>query len=283
MTETLLFFAEFEITEHDISFICKLILGCHSKSPVSLLGFLNWNKTDYERLYMFQILANESDDKFINGVDVDKFDYLKRDCHNIGITTGFDPQRLMQFAYIDTNDHRLPLKYSVKGHEMIQEMWDARTALHRRAYQHRVVKCYDAMVLEVFKQAGNNFYVYTSKGEKVLLSKIHNNLDAYIEVTDHILTEIRHTTQPELAPARRILQKISCHKHWNTILTVISRNKIEDPTLVGVSIINCEINNQHVKYIYQKSEIDKIKLMELIKKLHNNQDCLSVEIKVDLQ
>ncbi|KAK6982389.1 deoxynucleoside triphosphate triphosphohydrolase SAMHD1, partial [Biomphalaria glabrata] len=35
-----------------------------------------------------------------NGVDVCKFDYMARDCHNLGIVNNFDAQRYVEFARI---------------------------------------------------------------------------------------------------------------------------------------------------------------------------------------
>ena len=97
---------------------------------------------------MFEIISNEA-----TGIDVDKFDYIKRDCHHIGITCGFDSQRLMEFAYFKLDDKtgEVHLDYHSNGKEMICEMWRSRTDLHRRAYRHRVVQVFDEMVSEVFK------------------------------------------------------------------------------------------------------------------------------------
>ena len=35
-----------------------------------------------------------------NGIDVDKWDYLARDCHHLGIKINFDHNRFMKFARV---------------------------------------------------------------------------------------------------------------------------------------------------------------------------------------
>lgn len=52
----------------------------------------------YERLNQ-QIVANKR-----NGVDVDKWDYLARDCHMLGIKSNFDHTRCMEYAKVLSKD-----------------------------------------------------------------------------------------------------------------------------------------------------------------------------------
>lgn len=42
-----------------------------------------------------QIVANKR-----NGIDVDKWDYFARDCHNLGIKNNFDHKRVMLYARV---------------------------------------------------------------------------------------------------------------------------------------------------------------------------------------
>lgn len=272
-------FHEFEIDDDDINYICKLILGSPKKVPDALREEIVWTEADYSRQFMFEILANESD--LLNGIDVDKFDYLKRDCHAMGINTGFDPQRLMEFAYIDLDEKNYPLKYSTKGSELIKEMWDARSALHSRAYQHRVVKCFDSMILEVFKLAGEHYRI----GETPL-SAIHKDLNAYIEVTDHILTEIKHTRSDELAPSRQILRQIEHRKIWKSILTIVSKdiyNLTDYAFSDNIVTVHCKVAEEHITYLFQKKQLNDVTDTENFKRLCNDlskdEDVISIEIR----
>jgi deoxynucleoside triphosphate triphosphohydrolase SAMHD1 len=66
--------------KYDLNFIENLI---HGKCPPS----------QKERNYLYQIVSNQN-----NSVDVDKFDYLQRDCHNLNLKSSYDSSRLMKFS-----------------------------------------------------------------------------------------------------------------------------------------------------------------------------------------
>lgn len=49
----------------------------------------------FEFYFCCQIVANKK-----NGIDVDKWDYFARDCHNLGIRNNFDHDRCICFARV---------------------------------------------------------------------------------------------------------------------------------------------------------------------------------------
>lgn len=51
-----------------------------------------------ERNYLYEIVANHR-----NSVDVDKFDYIPRDCYYTGVKQSYDTNRLIQFARVVDN------------------------------------------------------------------------------------------------------------------------------------------------------------------------------------
>lgn len=93
---------------------------------------------------LLQIVANKDND-----IDVDKWDYFLRDGLQLNIKVTFDYQRLLAFCCIvnnvgdDKND--LVIGYRNKEEINLYDMFRQRDDLHRRAYQHRVVKNFDTM------------------------------------------------------------------------------------------------------------------------------------------
>ncbi|KAK0136110.1 Deoxynucleoside triphosphate triphosphohydrolase SAMHD1 [Merluccius polli] len=56
-----------------------------------------------EKSFLYEIVANKR-----NGIDVDKWDYFARDCHQLGIQNNFDYRRFLKFARVckvDGNKH----------------------------------------------------------------------------------------------------------------------------------------------------------------------------------
>ena len=78
--------------ENDIHFIKELILG--SEEEASHIEGFEWRGRG-DKHFLYEIVANKR-----NGIDVDKFDYFARDCHQLGITKSFDATRLMIFARV---------------------------------------------------------------------------------------------------------------------------------------------------------------------------------------
>ncbi len=55
-------------------------------------------RSDYpqaKKRFLFDIVSNKR-----NSIDVDKFDYILRDCYNVGIKSCLDPTRLMTFSRV---------------------------------------------------------------------------------------------------------------------------------------------------------------------------------------
>ncbi|CAG8830014.1 16655_t:CDS:2, partial [Gigaspora rosea] len=68
-----------DLSTDDLKVIKNLIKGDRTKSSP----------------YLFDIVSNKR-----NSVDVDKFDYLARDCYYLGMKSLFDSPRLMRFSYV---------------------------------------------------------------------------------------------------------------------------------------------------------------------------------------
>jgi HD superfamily phosphohydrolase len=55
----------------------------------------NENSVPADQKFLYQIVANKT-----NSVDVDKFDYIARDCFNTGHKSSYDYSRLMSFSKV---------------------------------------------------------------------------------------------------------------------------------------------------------------------------------------
>ena len=126
-------FVASKLTKDDIHFIKELILGDEKMAPSGH----QW-KGRPGKEFLFDIVANKR-----NGIDVDKFDYFKRDCRMLGISASFDDKRLMKFARVfnvekEDGTQQAEICFHCKEAWNIHELFHTRYALHKRAYQHRV-------------------------------------------------------------------------------------------------------------------------------------------------
>ncbi|ORX72003.1 HD-domain/PDEase-like protein [Linderina pennispora] len=155
-----------DIDTDDVKFIKQLILGTKATS----IGT--------EKMFLFDIVANKR-----NGVDVDKFDYIQRDCYNVGVKSSYDFSRLMLNSREAYN---------------LTEMFHTRYSLHKRVYAHPAAKAIEFMLIDAMLIA-----------DPVLeLSQAVLDPERYLYLTDEIVRDIERSREPELETARAILRRL---------------------------------------------------------------------------
>lgn len=219
----------------DLRFIQRLILGTPATGPedhvarsAGLTPFTDDDRQrDTGRDFLFDILANKR-----CGLDVDRFDYLARDCKQLGVHTSFDAMRLMRFAAVcEVEDGSQSTHLHICFLE--KELWNAyeifhnRFTLYRRAYQHRVANCTEEMIASALHLANEHLKFpgdpeadmrKSSKNPRVraaipadglyTLADSVFNMDAYKNVSDWIVRRIESSFEPELKPARELLMRL---------------------------------------------------------------------------
>ncbi|CAM4454471.1 unnamed protein product [Leuciscus chuanchicus] len=177
--------------DEDIEFIQELILKGQKDGQWSMKG-----RTE-DKSFLYEIVANK-----LNGIDVDKWDYLARDCHYLGLPKAFDHQRLLKSARVCEVNKRKHICFRDKVAENIYGMFHTRYTLHRQALQHKIgyiidVKIKDALVLA------------DGKPDFKISDAIDNMLE-YTKLTDHVFDQILHqsNSNTDLTEAKGILNDI---------------------------------------------------------------------------
>lgn len=161
---------------------------------------------------MYEIVANKR-----NGIDVDKFDYFSRDCHHLNIKNNFDHVRWIKFARVINVDGQLQLCTRDKEVSNLYDLFSTRHSLHRRAYQHKVVKLIDHMVGEVLVRANDHFFIEGRDGKKHRMSDAVSDMEVYSQLTDSVFERILWSNSSQLEPAREIALNIQRRKLYRCI------------------------------------------------------------------
>jgi HD superfamily phosphohydrolase len=115
--------------------------------------------------FVYQIVSNN-----LNGLDVDKYDYINRDAYHTGIKSGFDCFRLIDFVLIIDNI----IVYPEQSEYEIYNLFTTRHAMHRRVYGHKGVVSAQNIIIDVM----------------MILDKVLNigesitNMETFIKMTD---------------------------------------------------------------------------------------------------
>ena len=191
-------FRKANLTEKDRTFIKSLINPSDGiKDDVEKTGRGN------DKGFLYEIISNEE-----NGIDVDKWDYLARDCHHLGIKNNIDHDRLMKFAKVIFKNGNSSISYREKVADTIYNMFNLRRFLHKNAYQHKIVNIISEMFVCALEEADKHITRIGSDGKKWSISESIGNMKAYSQFTDIIFEEILYSTSDELKNSRNILQKI---------------------------------------------------------------------------
>jgi HD superfamily phosphohydrolase len=79
-------------------------------------------------MFLFDIVANKR-----NSIDVDKFDYIQRDCYNLNHPSSYDCSRLMNFNRVINNR----ICFEEKEVYTVYELFHTRYSLFKQIYTHR--------------------------------------------------------------------------------------------------------------------------------------------------
>lgn len=125
------------------------------------------------RSFLYKIVNNKR-----NGIDVDKFDYIKRDSFFLGMSFGFDCSRIIKQSRV-INDE---ICFLDKTFYDIQELYEVRDKLHRRVYKHHTNTSLDYMMFDVFKDLS----------EKLELKNIVDNPGEFWKLDDMSIWNFNH-------------------------------------------------------------------------------------------
>jgi HD superfamily phosphohydrolase len=170
-----------DLSQEEINLIKDMIVGENKFSEARKDSYPHWS---------LQILHNKT-----NGVDIDKFDFIRRDTYKLGLRNeSFDGDILLNHARILENQ----ICFREKDAFSIYELFNTRYRLFKEFYLHRVSKGVDLMIKDIFTEANSYFdfksYLYDP--------------EQFIKLKDSILNQILYSDKPELTNAKEIVKRI---------------------------------------------------------------------------
>ncbi|KAL0351001.1 UNVERIFIED_CONTAM: Deoxynucleoside triphosphate triphosphohydrolase SAMHD1 [Sesamum radiatum] len=146
-------------------------------------------KSIREKRFLYDIVANGR-----NGIDVDKFDYIVRDCRACGLGCNFQFQRLMESMRVLGDE----ICYRAKDYLTIHKLFATRADLYRTVYTHAKVKAIELMVVDALVSANNYLQI---------ASHIQDPSE-YWKLDDTIIKTIETAPDQELKESRDLILRI---------------------------------------------------------------------------
>lgn len=135
-----------------------------------------------QKAWLYEIVSN-----WRSGIDVDKFDYFRRDAYYLGIQRQFDHHRYMKSVRVIEDPEGVPTISAPEKHtDSLRNMLELRKTLHRSAYQHKTAKKLEVHMIDILKLMDKHVRVTGEGGRKLSMSEAAVLLDpvAYPKLTD---------------------------------------------------------------------------------------------------
>ena len=114
----------------------------------------------------YQVVANAR-----NQIDVDKIDYIIRDCYHIGLTCGSDFTRIVTQCRVIDNTICFPEKIRYN----IFTLFTTRYRLHKQIYNHPTVIAYEFIVVEILKEIMARKPHFEDMTDSVVTCRFHHS------------------------------------------------------------------------------------------------------------
>lgn len=191
---------------------------------------------DTPKNFIFQIISNS-----LNGLDVDKLDYLYRDSFYLGSGNPYDLSRVISHVQVINKNICFPEKISYEIYKIFRSRYD----LHKQFYSHKTTICIEYMIRDVLENIDPILKISDSIKDE--------NINKFIDLVDHTI----------LNTANVLKNFDSVYSIWkkqiDTILKIL--NKINDR-----DIYKCIYSET----FYTDEEINSKQLFERFKKKYND-------------
>lgn len=172
--------------------------------------------------FIYQIVSNT-----LNGLDVDKYDYLVRDVHHLGLGTAFDHMRLIENVLVI--DDRIAFPEQSK--QDIYNLFLTRHSMHRTVYGHKGVVSAQYIVTEVMSLLDRVIKIGESIDDfdrfvKMTDEYIHQYAEIILENRDMYISSETYTEE-ELDHLQELMDRLNTHNLYPHIGTIMSEDKID--------------------------------------------------------
>ena len=213
------------IDDNQVSFICSLI-----NPPKDASGFI------------YQIVSNN-----LNSIDVDKFDYICRDTHTLGLKYSIDIPRLIDdMVVIDDK-----ICFLEKLHYELVSLFKTRYRLHKQIYCHKAVISIQFMISDIMILLNDFMH----------LDESVNDVERFSDLTEEYIITFMKILYKNKDQYDELLKNkiILAYDIWNRIITrdlyKLAIGKVFEKEIDKTELENSLVGIDKNKIIFYKSKI----------------------------
>jgi len=187
--------------------------------------------------WLYQIVANKQCQ-----LDVDKIDYIERDCFHTGVKFGGEWGRLLTQCEIKKVEGNLQIAWPKKLEYEIFQLFATRYRLHRQVYNHHTVKAYEYCVSKILSAAKQKGVPFLNMTDSIVTSRLNDEWK-----------ELRHCIDCRNIPklvGEKVLN-ISENSEGSQLFPLIVSNLIIEKIPIGFS--SGDVNPLENVHLFDKS------------------------------
>lgn len=195
------------ITESDVAFIKALI-----------------NPTKLQTGFIFQIVSNN-----VNGLDVDKYDYLQRDIRTVDFPAKVDTTMLTKYVKV-ANNHII---YPINAFDDIENLFRTRHKMYKKVYLHPNVTSVEYLITEIMVELNNIME----------LSSSINDMDKFVTLNDNTIIECVNVieklhvnlTEAQIISYNKIKElkhRLDTRDFYHLLCTITTKEKLNTPAIL---------------------------------------------------
>jgi HD superfamily phosphohydrolase len=168
--------------------------------------------------WMYQIVANKD-----SGLDVDKMDYLIRDCAVVGLDINKENiYRVIDSAKVVDNTIAFPKKTFTSL--TIFNLFETRFKLHKALYQHHTVRGIELQIIDCFLKNVDEFGIFLSPGQ------FPKHIEDFCSLDDSLIDRIQYKE----APGHELITALKKRKIYTLVGSYTDASKIPKMLIPGI-------------------------------------------------
>lgn len=191
------------------------------------------NPINNQRGFVYQIVSNN-----LNGLDVDKFDYLQRDTKMVDFQAKLDVSRLVKHVRVINN----MIVYPIDSADDIENLFRTRYRMYKNVYNHAHVTAVQSIIIDIMLELNKiiNLSGSINSMEKFITLNDNTVLEC-VNIIDKLhlnLTEEQKDVQKKVSI---LLDKLYKNNFHTVLHTTVSRTKLDAKLMLETSGINEEL------------------------------------------
>ena len=181
--------------------------------------------------FIYQIVSNT-----LNGLDVDKIDYLQRDIKMVDFQAKLDATRMIKYIRVIDNC----IVYPKQSIDDIENLFRTRHRMYKNVYNHKTVSAVQSIIIEIMLELNKIMDIANSINDMNKFITLNDNtILECVNVIDKMHTTLTPLQQEVYNKVKVLLHKIYTRQFNSVIHTITSKNKLDvDKLIESVRSVN---------------------------------------------